>query len=64
MRAPIGISSGTENYSDYADSDEYDADADYEFVEDAADDSNDLIFRRCLAIRCEAFTHMEGEIDL
>ncbi|XP_020883592.1 uncharacterized protein LOC9314796 isoform X1 [Arabidopsis lyrata subsp. lyrata] len=63
MRAPIGISSGTENYSDYADSDEDDADADYEFVEDAADDSDDLIFCRRQAIRCKAFTHMEGEIE-
>ncbi|KAG7536431.1 hypothetical protein ISN44_As10g023510 [Arabidopsis suecica] len=46
MDADDDFYSGTENYSDYADSDEYDADADYEFVEDAADDSDDLIFRR------------------
>ncbi|XP_010470422.1 PREDICTED: probable E3 ubiquitin-protein ligase ARI8 isoform X1 [Camelina sativa] len=45
MDADDDFYSGTENYSDYADSDPED-DADYEFVEDAADDSDDLIFRR------------------
>lgn len=44
MDADDDFYSGTENYSDYADSDA--DDADYEFVEDDADDSDDLIFRR------------------
>lgn len=55
MEADDDFYSGTEyaeNDSDYADS----IDADYEFVDDDVDDSDDLIFRRRQVFFC--FSHL------